>query len=399
VQPAPGERSAGTDDLRAKAPSGQQEVRPQGALKQEVAKNEREIDAQQKVSTEWYIEAKRAAASEEEVLVLPLQPDEVRERMAPIDPAGPEMRCGQAIPPESSVTTRDIELRARSSFQGKHGDAYAWKYVVTFKNRGRETVQMLTRHWVFVDAQGRLDSEVKGPGARGVTPVLPPGGEWSYESGTSLATPYGSMHGSFQFEVLQGSSRPADRSFSGRVGRLLLASGPGDRREVPCISSASASLLPLTSVLSTERVILGGRAEFVGRRKVKEEGGKGESWEYAFSYDVQLNNARADLVQVVAHSWTVVDSAGRRKVVADGPGVGGTHGRKSRDLPAGDAFRVQGQLTSRTAEANAEGTYKVIIKTEDGIFQEIEARTDFMGLAAERSTTHVPNFVAQEGFA
>ena len=33
-------------------------------------------------------------------------------------------------------------------------------------------------------------------GARGVTPVLPPGGQWVYESGTSLKTPHGTMHGS-----------------------------------------------------------------------------------------------------------------------------------------------------------------------------------------------------------
>ena len=32
--------------------------------------------------------------------------------------------------------------------------------------RAQETVQMLTRHWVFVDALGRLSAEVMGPGAR-----------------------------------------------------------------------------------------------------------------------------------------------------------------------------------------------------------------------------------------
>ena len=41
-----------------------------------------------------------------------------------------------------------------------------------------ETVQMLTRHWIFVDAMGRLSAEVKGPGAsaspRGPARVQPP---------------------------------------------------------------------------------------------------------------------------------------------------------------------------------------------------------------------------------
>lgn len=126
---------------------------------------------------------------------------------------------------------------------------------------------MLTRHWIFVDALGRLSAEVKGPGskpssvrrhagARGVTPVLPPMGEWSYESGTSLDTPFGSMQGSFQFDVLS----PRALSFSGRVGRLAL-SNDGRRMEVPCVEEAHQGL-PLTSVLAVERVILGARAEF-----------------------------------------------------------------------------------------------------------------------------------------
>ena len=44
--------------------------------------------------------------------------------------------------------------------------------------------------------------EVKGPGARGVTPVLAPGGEWSYESGTSLSTAFGSMHGTITIIII-----------------------------------------------------------------------------------------------------------------------------------------------------------------------------------------------------
>eukprot|EP00964_Phaeocystis_antarctica_P072625 scaffold44439_cov40-Phaeocystis_antarctica.AAC.3 len=46
---------------------------------------------------------------------------------------------------------------------------------------------MLTRHWIFTDATGKV-TEMKGPGARGVTPVLRPGDSWQYESGTRLDT-------------------------------------------------------------------------------------------------------------------------------------------------------------------------------------------------------------------
>ena len=75
----------------------------------------------------------------------------------------------------------------RSRFQGVHNGEYMWAYTVHFRNAGRDTVQMLTRHWVFADAHGRTH-EMKGPGARGVTPVLGPGDSWQYESGSTLTT-------------------------------------------------------------------------------------------------------------------------------------------------------------------------------------------------------------------
>ena len=53
---------------------------------------------------------------------------------------------------------------------------------------------------------------MKGPGARGVTPVLRPGDSWSYESGSRLDTSHGAMHGSFQLETLRsvsGATRPS----------------------------------------------------------------------------------------------------------------------------------------------------------------------------------------------
>lgn len=271
----------------------------QDTLKQEVAKDERQINAQQEVSVKRYAQAKREASEKgEEPFVLPEQPDEIRERMPLANPDGPEMRCGQAIPQHSRVTTRNIEISVKSVFQGKHGQQHSWKYIISFKNHGKETVQMLTRHWIFVNSRGKLESEVEGPGARGVTPVLPPGAEWSYESGTSLPTSFGSMYGSFQFEVLKGDTLPFMRSFSGRVGRLLLSSKKNEEREVPCVDPAKAGLLPLSSVLSIERVILGGHAKSTSR-------GKGNK--FTFAYDVQFNNARDAEVEVIGHSWTVVD--------------------------------------------------------------------------------------------
>ncbi|CAK9026898.1 unnamed protein product [Durusdinium trenchii] len=355
-------------------------------LKQPLAKNEEEIDHQQRVSAQRYAAAKQEAQFEEESI--PLPPDEIRRSMPPIDRRGPELRCGELLPTESRLVTRMVEIHTRSVFQGAFGgNQYVWKYFVTFTNRGEETVQMLTRHWIFVDAKGNLNAEVKGPGARGVTPVLPPGGEWSYESGTSLDTVFGSMHGSFQFDILKGStSGSGSRSFSARVGRLAL-SNDGKPKDVPCIEEASEGLLPLTSVLSLERVILGARGEF----HMAKDG------LYYFQYDVQINNARDTEIEVLGHSWEVVDQEQRHEIVVAGDGVGGIYKHRRRALAAGDAFRVSGQLPAKTRFANAQGTYRVLIR-ENGAEREIEARTDFMGLSVDKAITHVPNFMSDPSF-
>ncbi|CAE7760915.1 unnamed protein product, partial [Symbiodinium pilosum] len=79
----------------------------------------------------------------------------------------------------------------------------------------------------------------------------------------------------------------------------------------------------------------------------------------------------------------VVDSKGRRHIASSGEGVGGVFKSRSRTLPAGDAFRVQGQVISPTKEANAQGTYRVRIQ-DAGNEIEIEARTDWMGLSADK---------------
>jgi len=318
--------------------------------------------------------------------VLPEHPDEIRQSMPSVEPGGPEMRCGEPIPTHSTLTTRGIEMRARSEYQGSHGGSHMWKYVVAFHNRGEETVQMLTRHWVFIDEGGHV-TEVKGPGARGVTPVLPPGGEWSYESGTNLKTQRGSMHGSFQFEVLHGGV-PGARSFSARVARLLLTSSGEDKKLVPCADEAAAGMLPLTSVFAVERVILGGRAALVASKK----------GQFIFEYDVQFNNARESSIEVVGHTWRVVDAFGNRTLAAEGAGVGGVYAGRARTLKAGDAFRVQGRISSATPEANAQGFYRVIVRGEDGLPEEVEARTDYMGLAADATRSHVRNFVADPRF-
>jgi ApaG protein len=80
---------------------------------------------------------------------------------------------------------------------------YLWAYRVTIENQGRETVQLLTRHWMITNARGEL-TEVKGSGVMGKQPFLKPGESHAYTSAAHINTPSGMMGGSYQMESDSG---------------------------------------------------------------------------------------------------------------------------------------------------------------------------------------------------
>jgi len=73
---------------------------------------------------------------------------------------------------------------------------FAFAYTVTIRNSGEVAAQLIARHWVIRDAQGRVE-EVKGLGVVGHQPLLKPGESFEYTSWTRLGTPSGTMQGSF----------------------------------------------------------------------------------------------------------------------------------------------------------------------------------------------------------
>jgi len=99
-----------------------------------------------------------------------------------------------------AVSVEPTYLEANSS----PGDSqYFWAYRVTIENQGRETVQLLNRHWMITNARGEFN-EVKGPGVIGQQPFLKPGESYTYTSGAPLNTPSGMMGGSYQMENDRG---------------------------------------------------------------------------------------------------------------------------------------------------------------------------------------------------
>jgi len=73
---------------------------------------------------------------------------------------------------------------------------YVFSYTITIRNTGSIAAQLISRHWVITDANNQIQ-EVRGLGLVGHQPLLQPGEQFEYTSGTQLATAQGSMHGEY----------------------------------------------------------------------------------------------------------------------------------------------------------------------------------------------------------
>ena len=80
---------------------------------------------------------------------------------------------------------------------------YVFTYTIKIENTGNVTAQLISRHWIITDAVDKVQ-EVKGLGVVGEQPLLKPGEQFSYTSGTMLATPMGSMRGSYHLTAEDG---------------------------------------------------------------------------------------------------------------------------------------------------------------------------------------------------
>ena len=96
------------------------------------------------------------------------------------------------------ANTRGIAVSVEPTYletsSSPESSQYFGTYRVMIENQGRETVHLLSRHWMITNARGEL-TEVKGPGVVGEQPVLKPGESFEYTSGAPLDTPSGMMGG------------------------------------------------------------------------------------------------------------------------------------------------------------------------------------------------------------
>jgi ApaG protein len=101
----------------------------------------------------------------------------------------------------AEAVTRNIRVSVESEFaperSNPHQNQWFFLYTIRITNEGRETVQLLSRHWIITNAMGEV-KEVQGPGVIGKKPMLEPGESFEYTSGCPLTTPFGSMRGTYQ---------------------------------------------------------------------------------------------------------------------------------------------------------------------------------------------------------
>jgi ApaG protein len=105
-----------------------------------------------------------------------------------------------------SITVNTTYLAEQSD---PSADRYVFAYTITIANSGTVAAQLISRHWIITDAEN-VTQEVKGLGVVGEQPLLRPGESFEYTSGTAMATPVGTMRGTYQMVAEDGNKFDAE---------------------------------------------------------------------------------------------------------------------------------------------------------------------------------------------
>ena len=82
---------------------------------------------------------------------------------------------------------------------------YVFAYTISIANTGTVPVQLVSRHWLITDANGKV-VEVKGLGVIGQQPWIKPGESFEYTSGTNIETAVGTMRGTYSMLAEDGQA-------------------------------------------------------------------------------------------------------------------------------------------------------------------------------------------------
>ncbi|MEO0474878.1 MAG: Co2+/Mg2+ efflux protein ApaG [Planctomycetota bacterium] len=104
----------------------------------------------------------------------------------------------------SDMTTHGVRVGANAFYLPDEStpddNEFVFGYRIVILNESDRTVTLQTRHWDLIDSDGEL-REVDGEGVVGQKPSLAPGEAFKYHSFAVLATPWGTMEGSYCFRA------------------------------------------------------------------------------------------------------------------------------------------------------------------------------------------------------
>ncbi|XP_052726289.1 uncharacterized protein LOC108320468 isoform X3 [Vigna angularis] len=114
------------------------------------------------------------------------------------------------------VQVRSVYIEGRS--QPSKG-LYFFAYRIRITNNSDHPVQLLRRHWIITDANGKTEN-VWGIGVVGEQPLILPGNSFEYSSACPLSTPNGRMEGDYEMIHVE---RVGSRSFNVTIAPFSLS--------------------------------------------------------------------------------------------------------------------------------------------------------------------------------
>lgn len=110
-------------------------------------------------------------------------------------------------------TNYRMEVAVQSTYMDEESEPdenkFVFAYTVTIRNVGTVPAQLLARHWIITDADGKV-KEVRGEGVVGEQPRLVPGEGFQYTSAALIETPVATMSGSYQMMADDGVAFDAE---------------------------------------------------------------------------------------------------------------------------------------------------------------------------------------------
>ncbi|KAK7347029.1 hypothetical protein VNO80_21554 [Phaseolus coccineus] len=123
----------------------------------------------------------------------------------------------------SDATTLGIRVQVRSVYiEGRSQPSkglYFFAYRIRITNYSDQPVQLLRRHWIITDANGKTEN-VWGIGVVGEQPLILPGNSFEYSSACPLSTTNGRMEGDYEMIHVE---REGSRSFNVAIAPFSLS--------------------------------------------------------------------------------------------------------------------------------------------------------------------------------